>query len=128
MTALIPLILAATVQPSPNDFERFGLDLVPAVNSLYQNSDTRQRWLNSRAYRYRVERFAASWGGYGRDCTEIVKDAIWRERVWDAADDLADRSRCDLGRYYAAVRLREYLGPVDFAAGRLPEPVPGELP
>ena len=115
-------ILAAMHEPSAADVARFALPFEPS-RIAESESSVRLAWQASRHHHGVAVRAAASIRGHGVDCSGMIADARWRERVWYYADDLADALRPAEVRHRAAAELRCLLGPVDYYRGRLPAPV-----
>lgn len=112
-------VLCAAVlhDPSPADIRRFGFDVRPLAESV-----PRRVWNASRENLARLRAPVSAYLVHGRerDLADAIDDAAWRERVWDALDDMA-RECCPVEcRMHAARRLREKLGPVAYWMGELP--------
>ncbi len=106
------LCVALNSEPTPGDIHRFGFSLGPVTQSVprevWRSTQSRLREVRSRSL------FNKDW------LDELVADALWRERVWDAVDDLS-RDCCSFdSRKYAAQRLKRLLGPIDYLRGALP--------
>lgn len=115
---IFALLAAATLhEPTPDDIARFGFAVRPIAESV-----PRQVW-NATRENYAASRVPVSaWLIYGREAEyqAAIDEALWRERVWDAVDDMA-RSCCPLDcRLSAARRLKARLGPVAYYLGELP--------
>lgn len=113
-------ILCAAVlhDPSPDDVRRFGFDVRPLSQSIprlvWNQSRHRLAFLRSPVSEYVIH-------GREREIADMIDDAHWRERVWDAVDDMARECASAESRMCAARRLREKLGPVAYWLGELPE-------
>lgn len=121
MLAFAILATACLHEPNPDDVYRFGFVVRPIAESL-----PRQAWNSSRERLYELSRPVSAWIVYGREAefTEALVDQRWRERVWDAVDDLARECASGECRLAAARRLRGLIGPVTYWLGELPSPVP----
>lgn len=117
MFAFALLATAALHDPCPDDIRRFGFELRPVGESV-----PRMVWNAARSHAYELREPKSGYIVYGREreLAAMIDDAHWRERVWDAVDDMG-RSCCSLeGRMHAARRLREKLGVVAYWLGELP--------
>lgn len=121
MLAFAILAAATLHNPSPDDVHRFGFHVRPIAVSV-----PRAGWNSSRERLYELSQPISGWLAYGRE-SEIAANLIdqrWRERVWDAADDLARECASAECLMSAARRLRKLIGPVAYWLGELPSPVP----
>lgn len=115
---LFALLATATLhEPNPDDIHRFGFNVRPVSESV-----PRAIWLSVRDYRDELSKPISAWLVYGRELqyAAVYEDAVWRERVWDAVDDMA-RECCSIERRrYAARSLRHRIGPMAYWMGWLP--------
>lgn len=121
MFAFAVLAVAALHEPTPADVHRFGFAVRPIADS-----PPRAGWNAARERLYDLSQPVSGWIAYGRE-TQIAAGLVeqrWRERVWDAADDLARECASVECRLSAARRLRRLIGPVAYWLGELPPPVP----
>jgi hypothetical protein len=109
------LCVVLNSEPTPGDIHRFGFSLGPVTQSV-----PREVWSSTQT-RLRELREVRSRSLFNHDILDdLVADALWRERVWDAVDDLS-RDCCSLdSRKFAAQRLKRLLGPIDYLRGALP--------
>lgn len=121
MLAFAVLAAAVLHDPSPDDVHRFGHVLRSTAESPLRNG-----WNASRERLTDLSRPVSAWIVYGRESEFAAElaDARWRERVWDAADDLGRECASIECRLSAAHRLRGLVGPVAYWLGELPPPVP----
>ena len=105
---------------------RFGFLPLPCYHPSGLVSPARDQWRTATRYRAATERIVKSWALPGQEETleALLADATWRERCWDKLDDLANASLPLPCRTAAAERLQTMLGPVDYFAGRMPDPWP----
>lgn len=121
MLAFAVLAAAALHEPTPADVHRFGFAVRPIADS-----PPRAGWNAARERLYDLSQPVSGWIAYGRE-TQIAAELLeqrWRERAWDAVDDLARECASAECRLAAARRLRRLIGPVAYWLGELPPPVP----
>lgn len=115
---IFALLATATLHdPCPDDIHRFGFHVQPVSQSI-----PRAVWNTARSNVYELRLPKSGYLVYGREqlLAELIDDATWRERVWDAVDDMG-RECCSWEcRMYAARRLKAKLGPVAYYLGELP--------
>lgn len=117
MFAFALLAVAAAHDPSPADVHRFGFAVMPIGESV-----PRRCWNDARARLADLSVPVSAWAVYGREreLGDAIADQRWRERVWDAVDDLARSCSSGECRLSAARRLRLLIGPVAYWMGELP--------
>lgn len=111
------LATSAAHHPTPDDIHRFGFEVRPLAQSV-----PRVVWNTARSHVYELRQPLSEYVIYGREhaYNELVTTAMWRERVWDAVDDMARECCSWEGRMSAAQRLREKIGAVAYWLGELP--------
>lgn len=117
MFAFALLATAALHDPCPDDIRRFGFEVRPLSESI-----PRLVWNSARAHVSELREPKSGYIVYGREreLDNAIADAHWRERVWDAVDDMGRACASFEYRLCAARRLREKLGVVAYWLGELP--------